>query len=217
MTTFFHKTTFDFSQKAKDWILDRYAGRFDRAFNHNLDSTQGTLQGQREWYNSIAGRELIEFLAQYNCNVSYFGISAHISNQPSNAMCNPHIDFVTNQQGVRNLISSRFNVLVLGNPLDTMHWWPEVLPDHPALVDISRKNNQTGFEFKTKVVPGDTIPDRINFLGTAPIIEANVASPSAFVKTDCVHSISLSPGPRLVVTVAFNKSVDEITALNSIG
>ena len=217
MTTFFHRTSFDFSQQAKDWILDRYTGRFNRNFNHNLDSTQGTIQIQQEWHRSIAGRELIEFLAQYNCNTSHFGISAHVSNQAVNAMCNPHIDFITTKDGMRNNVLSRFNVLILGNPLDTMHWWPDMLYNHPALVDITRKNNQTGFEFKSKVVPGDTIQDRINFLGTAPIIEANVSLPSAFVKTDCVHSVNLSPGPRLVITVAFNKSVDEITALNSIG
>jgi hypothetical protein len=210
MTTFFHRTSFDFSQQAKDWILDRYASRFDRYFNHNLDSTQGTVQIQQEWHRSNAGQELIDFLAQYNCSTSYFGISAHISNQATSAMCNPHIDFITSKEGVRNNVLSRFNVLILGNPLDTMHWWPTMVSDHPALVDITRKNNQTGFEFKSKVVPGDTIPDRIQFLGTAPIIEANVASPSAFIKTDCVHSINLSAGPRLVVTVAFNKSLTDI-------
>jgi len=125
-------------------------------------------------------------------------------------MCNPHIDFITSKEGVRNNVLSRFNVLILGNPLDTMHWWPTIVSDHPALVDITRKNNQTGFEFKSKVVPGDTIQSRIDFLGTAPIIETNVASPSAFIKTDCVHSINLSAGPRLVVTVAFNKSLTDI-------
>ena len=217
MAKCFHKTSFSFSTQAKDWILNRYVGRFDKEFYHNLDSTQGTVQSQLEWRNSLAGKELIQFLATYNCNVSHFGISAHISNQATSAMCNPHIDFITTQQGTRNLISSRFNVLILGNPLDTMHWWPDITDDHPELSDISRKNNQTGFEYKTKVVPGDTIQDRIDFLGTAPIIEANVSLPSAFVKTDCVHSINLSPGPRLLITVAFNKSVDEITALNSIG
>jgi len=213
MTAFFHRTSFDFSQQAKDWILDRYTGRFSKEFYHNLDSTQGTAYSQLEWRNSPAGKELMQFLATYNCEVSHSGISAHISNQATGAMCNPHIDFVTNRQGIRNLISTRFNVLVLGNPMDTMHWWPDLTDDHPTLLDYSRQNNQTGFKYKTKVVPGDTIQNRIDFLGTAPIIEANVSSPSAFVKTDCVHSINLSPGPRLLITVAFNKSVDEITAM----
>lgn len=210
MARCFHKTNFSFSNQANDWILNRYVGRFDREFYHNLDSTQGTVQSQLEWRNSIAGRELKDYLATHNCDSSYFGISAHISNQAVNAMCNPHIDFITNKEGVRNNVLSRFNVLVIGNPLDTMHWWPDITDEHPSLIDITRKNNQTGFEYKTKLVPGDTIIDRINFLGNAPVIESNVANPSAFVKTDCVHSINLSPGPRLLITVAFNKSIEDI-------
>lgn len=217
MAMCFYKTDFSFSTQSTDWILNRYDGRFNREFFHNLDSTQGTAKSQLEWHNSIAGKELKDFLATYNCDTLYFGISAHISNQATNAMCNPHIDFITNKEGIRNRVLSRFNVLILGNPLDEMHWWPSITDEHPSLIDITRKNNQTGFEYKTKLVPGDTIADRINFLGKAPIIESNVANPSAFVKTDCVHSINLSAGPRLLITVALNKTLEEITALNSVG
>ena len=205
MIKFFHKTNFNFSVESRDWILNRYDNRFNKNFDHNLDTIRYTTSTQDEWKNSIVGKELIEFLSYYNCDTSYFGITAHICNRSFSGMCLPHIDYRLGKP-----VSSRFNVMILGNTLDPMYWWPNISYDSPVLFDIVKKNTDTGIEYQTKTFPGNSLEEKLKFLGDASMIEAGVASPSAFVKTDCIHSIFLSAGPRLLITVAFNKPIEDI-------
>ena len=55
-----------------------------------------------------------------------------------------------------------------------------------------------------------TMEERWQCLGTPTEIKSNLLVPSAFVKTDCAHTVSVSAGPRLIVTVAIDKPLHEI-------
>ena len=67
-----------------------------------------------------------------------------------------------------------------------------------------------GIEYISKSVIGNTMKERWNYLGEPTMIASNILTPSAFVKTDCVHTVTCSAGPRLIVTVALNKSIEEL-------
>jgi hypothetical protein len=208
MNKFYHKTDFKFSRSATSWILNRYQQRFDKHFFHDLDITQVDSQSQTEWQSSTAGLELKQFLNQYNCNTDYYGINVFISNTQDLVKGNPHID-AKFKQGNAYKIQSRFNVMVLGNPSDPMVWWDsmrwgdERLTDYP-FVSI------TGQQYISKGIPGNTPDERWQFLGEPDARVTNLLTPSAFVKTECAHTIYTSPGPRLIVTVALDKTLEEI-------
>jgi len=206
---FFHKTNFDFSTKAKNWILARYQDKFNRKFYHDLDITQ--YDSQVEWHNSLAGKELIEFLSKYNCDTNYYGISAFISNMPYDIKSNPHID-TKFKQGNSYRIKTRFNVMVLGNPQDPMVWWDHIEYGNSKLIE-SKFHSITGQEYCSKSIPGNDPISRWDYLGTPTIQTSNLLTPSAFVKTDCAHAVILSSVPRLIVTVALDKTLSEITKI----
>ena len=204
--TFFHKTDFAFSETARQWILTRYEDRFNRKFFHDLDVTQ--YEYQNEWQNSLAGQELKNFLFKYNCDTSYYGINVFVSNMPYAIKSNPHMD-AKFSKGNAYKIKSRFNVMVQGNPRDPMVWWGNMEYGDSRLVDW-KFHSITGQEYVSKAIPGSNPEERWEYLKEPTLSVPNLLIPSAFVKTDCAHAVVLSEGPRLIVTVAIDKSVDEM-------
>jgi hypothetical protein len=214
MTMLYHKLTFDLSQEAKDWVLNRYESRLKEKVWHDFDVSQYTTKGsQQEWHQSIAGKELNDFLSNYRLDSSYFGISAFISNINETYIGNPHIDSKMDHQLNVYRMKSRLNVMVLGNPEDPMIWWEHIDYDDPVLGNnVYHDIDKTNFVYP-KSIPGKTKEDRIAFVGEPSSIVQNVLTPSAFLKVDCAHTVNVSPGPRLIVTVALDKTIEEI--LNS--
>jgi hypothetical protein len=212
MNKFYHKTTFDFSNSAKKWILDRYNDRFDHAFFHDLDITQYAGDCQKEWHDSLPGQELHNFLSTYNCDYSYYGIGVFISNTEILVRGNPHIDAKFSQGNIYK-IKSRFNVMVLGEPSDPMVWWDHMTWGDTRLQDYSF-TSITGFKYNSKGIPGNTPDERFNFLGEPTDCAINLLTPSAFVRTDCAHTVYTSGQPRLIVTAALDKTLEEILSRN---
>ena len=198
---FYHQTDFEFSKQARDWIVDQYAKQFCNEFFHDLNIFQ--------WPESIATNELRLFLKQYNCTTDYYGISAFVSNSSDFFIGNPHIDLKFDRFGNSHRIQTRFNVLVQGTAQDEMVWWQDWRYGDSRLVDNTFKS-LSGFSYTSKSIPGDTMEERWQCLGTPTEIKSNLLVPSAFVKTDCAHTVSVSSGPRLIVTVAIDKPLHEI-------
>ena len=209
MTIFYYKTQFKFSDAATNWILQKYEPLLKTEFAHDLDITQYSVKLQVEWYHSLPGQELRKFLSQYNCDTSYYGINVFVSNMKSTFKGNPHIDTRFDAEGNTASINTRFNVMVLGNPNDEMVWWESMQYDDARLIS-NTFTDITGKEYSSNGIPGNSIEDRWNYLGEPTTKVSNLLMPSAFVKTDCAHTVSVSAEPRLVVTVAFNKSIEEI-------
>lgn len=202
----YYQTDFNFSELAKQWIINQYKDRFNRKFFHDLDITQYKFQD--EWHNSLAGQELTNFLSKYNCDTSYYGISVFVSNMPYDIKSNPHMD-IKFSQGNQYRIKSRFNVMVLGNPEDPMVWWDHIEYGDPRLIE-HKFQSITGQEYVSKCIPGNDPVARWDYLGEPTTKCSNLLTPSAFVKTDCAHAVILSPQPRLIVTVALDKDLSEI-------
>ncbi len=208
MSNFYHKTEFKFSSAAVSWILSRYQHRYNDIFFHDLDITQSDPKSQAEWHASLPGRELRTFLLGYNCDTSYYGINVFLSNTKELVRGNPHIDAKFTKDNTFK-IKSRFNVMVLGNPEDSMVWWntmqwgDERLINHPF-------TTITGKSYVSKAIPGTTPNERWEFLGKPTEEVTNLLTPSAFVRTDCAHTIYTSGQPRLIVTVALDKTLEEI-------
>jgi len=217
MIPYYYKTNFDFSDKAKNWILDRYALRFDSYFYHDLDITQIDKAAQIEWKNSPVGSELLAFLANYDCDTSYYGINVFISNttksskitsKPGITIGNPHVDSKFSDSG-QSKIKSRFNIMILGNMSDPMFWWGNVCWGDSRLVE-HQFTSLSGQQYTSLAVPGDNPDERWQWLGPPNEMSTDMLTPSAFVRTDCVHAVCYSSEPRLIVTVAIDKTIEEI-------
>jgi hypothetical protein len=208
MNSFYYKTEFKFSNAATSWILSRYQSRYDDIFFHDLDITQSNPTSQSEWHSNLPGIELRSFLLKYNCDASYYGINVFLSNTKKLIRGNPHIDTKFAKNDIFK-IKSRFNIMVLGNPADPMVWWDTMqwgdnrLIDHPF-------TTITGKSYVSKAIPGTTPDERWEFLGKPSEEVINLLTPSAFVRTDCAHTIYTSGQPRLIVTVALDKTLEEI-------
>ena len=176
---------------------------------HDLDINQYYGNNQAEWHRSIVGYELNNYLKQFDCDTSYYGITTFISNTTDTYLGNPHVDTRFNMQAIPSRIKSRLNVLVLGNPLDNMFWWDTMRYSDEQMIDSSYKD-LNGVEYISKSVPGNTMRERWDYLGEPTMTANNILTPSAFVKTNCVHTVTCSAGPRLIVTVALNKSIEEL-------
>ena len=204
---FYHQTDFNFSTTAREWILDRYQKKFKERFVHDLDSEQ--YKNRLIWRAGPVGKELLPFLSKFNCDDSYHGITAFISNSDHVHIGNPHIDTEFDLQGNPVKILSRFNVLVQGCADDTMVWWKDWQYHDTRLVN-QLYHDLNGFPYVGKSIPGNSMEQRWETLGTPDATKKNLLLPSAFVRTDCAHTVTVSPGPRLIITVALEKSIEEI-------
>ena len=199
---FFQHSDFKFSEKAKNWILDQYHDKFQTMFEHVLD----TSLSQQVWCGSIVGHELNEFLFKYNLDTNAHGIHALISNDQC-SYNEPHIDFVDKSV----VVKSRFNVMVVGATSDEMVWWPDWgCQDSRLLLTEYRDVHDDVFVMPS--IPGSTPQDRWHTLGEPGVRTQDLYQncSSAFVKTDCAHAVNVSPGPRLLITVGFDKPFEEI-------
>jgi hypothetical protein len=209
MTIFYYKTKFKFSDAATNWILKKYEPLLSTEFIHDLDITQYSTTLQIEWYHSLPGQELRTFLSLYSCDTSFYGICVFASNMKSNFIGNPHLDTKFAAGKDSGSIKSRFNVMILGNPNDEMVWWDSLQYNDARLVS-NTFTDIAGVEYSSKSIPGNSAQERWSYLGEPTVKVSNLLRPSAFVKTDCAHTVEVSPEPRLVVTVAFDKSIEEI-------
>jgi hypothetical protein len=208
-------TNFDLSDAARKFTLDQYRDRFKENFYHGEDTLECSPQRQHMWKNSIVGQEINKFLQQFGCDIYWDLIIFFISNTKETFLGNPHIDSkleeiedtFTHKPSSR--IKTRFNVRILGNPLDTMTWWGHMSFGDPRLVNHEFKYI-TGETYFSKNIPGDSMPERWEYLGKPTCVANNYLLPSAFVKTDCAHTVTCSPGPRLILAVAIDKTIQEL-------
>jgi hypothetical protein len=212
---YYLQTDFDLSDAARKFTLSQYRDRFTENFYHGEDTRECSPQRQLMWKNSIVGREINEFLQQYGCNIHWDEIVFFISNTSELFLGNPHIDskleenerMFTHQQSSR--IKTRFNVRILGNPLDTMTWWEHMQFGDTRLVTHEFKYI-TGETYFSKNIPGNTMRERWDYLGEPSHTANNYLMPSAFVKTDCAHTVTCSPGPRLILAFGIDKTIQEL-------
>jgi hypothetical protein len=204
---FYHSLKFNFSNDAREWILNRYKDRLTGNIGHNTDLSQYTPEAQAEWKSSIVGQELNAFLNQYGCNTDFGGINVFMCTLGNP---DPHIDTKSDYHtGEVYRIRSRLNVMVMGNTYDPLIWWGNFQYDDPRIEETKflAPNER---EYTNKSVPGSTTYGRYEFLGKPDCVARDVYTPSAFVKTDCAHTVHFTPGPRLIVTVALDKSIEDL-------
>jgi len=200
----FEKSTFEFSQSSRQWILARLNRCFQNPITHNLFKPISLDL----WQMSKPGKELILFLKQYGLDYRFNGIDFFMSNLDTHYQGNPHIDLVERNHRY-TVIKSRFNVLVLGNAQDPMFWWEHIDIDSDKLVETEFSLTPST-TYKSLAIVGSNIKERWNALGTPTAHSDNILTPSAFVKTSCAHTVNVSPGPRLIVSVGFNVDFEDL-------
>jgi hypothetical protein len=215
---FYSTTNFDFSVKTKKLLLDYFSTKFQKNFPHAEAIEEEQPYKKFLWAKTSVGQELSVFLKKFNCNLDYFGITFFISNTAEYYIGNPHIDAIPDHKtnnsdsylhDPKTRIKSRFSVMVSGNPADPMYWWDFIPFGDPRLVvnEFQYLNNERYYSLN---IPGSNTKERWKYLGQPTLIANEVWAPSAFIKTDCAHTVNCSPGPRLMVTVPLQKSVEEI-------
>lgn len=206
---FYKSTNFDLSNNAKEWVLEQYTSRFHKEFYHDLDIIPLLPNIQNTWQKSIVCDEINEFLKSYNLDISYQGITSFISNSNCWYIGNPHVDVKIDFDGSQYPIRTRFNILILGDSFDKMFWWKNFSWDDPKMEQTSF-TSMTGHQYFSYCVPGNNPEERWDYLGKPTTEAINFLTPSAFVKTDCAHTVNVSVGRRLILTVAFDKDITEI-------
>lgn len=199
---YYLQTDFEFSTKTKNQIQKKFAHFFTKSFEH--DAEYKTLKFVSEI--TPLGKELKDYLKKFNLNFNYAGINAFISNTKIYTKTSPHVD-VLHRNNTFLPIRSRFNVMILGNRTDPMIWWKNFTFNNPN--HIEKTFNYFGHEYRSLSVPGDNIQERLNYLGTPTFVKNNLLCSSAFVNTSIAHALEISPIPRLVISVPFDKNLED--------
>ena len=203
------KSDFKFSQESLDWILNTFGFLKDVKLNHDLfrmTLSKKQLGRDISFNGSTAFEEIKNYLKKFGIDESYYvneqaGPDIFCHNKTDPVLYYPHFDGNYNNS---KLVKTRFNTCVIYNPIDDMHWWEDAVPGHPLVMPDRRM---------PVAVKGNTAKERLFYLGNPGCVAEKLYSNtcSAFVRTDCAHSFTLkNPGMRLVITVALDKTVDEL-------
>lgn len=199
MEKYYIKTDFCFSDQATKWLTSKFANFCNSNFEHDLFSFIKSYAIE----SSLPGKELSIFLKNYGIKPRRF--STFISNSKNYFIGNPHIDFVHFKNEYLPVIS-RFNIVVLGNADDKMAWW-----DKDVNLEKTKFTTIDNKEYFSYAVPGENPDQRWNLLGTPTFSIKNNFGFGSFVRTNCIHTVSVSPGPRLVLTAELDESLDVIS------
>lgn len=200
----YYQTDFEFSTSAKNWALAQYKDVWNNYFSH--DARYNIVQNM--WQLSQIGKELKSYLKNYNLNCSYAGINIFLSNFPCQVKTNPHVD-ILHVNGNQLPIKSRFNVMILGNVEDPMVWWDHFKYGNPNHLPKTFVNT-LGHSYNSLAVPGETIEERWNYLGSPSTIKGKLLITGSFVNTFSAHALEISAGPRLIVSVAIDQYLEDI-------
>lgn len=198
---FYKKSSFNFTDKSQFYIKNIFKDLFISNFCHDLRDIvpDGFLI-------TPPGKELVKYFFTLGLLKNIKKIQVFVSNLDTWYIGNPHVDLT--HDNIPSLIKSRFNILVLGNPADQMHWWKEINSiDQLKLQEYTYFNGGKYFSYG---IPGDTIDQRWTYLGPPTCSIADLLTTSAFVKTNCVHTVNVSPGPRLVITAILDIDLEDI-------
>ena len=193
---FYYQTDFDFSPTAKQYIKNIYKHKFNQNYYHDIDSEKLISP------LSLPGREIVKFLSKYNLNINYQGITAFTFEG------NPHVD-IMRINGEQVPIRTRFNIMIEGTIDDTMYWWKDISWGSDQLIQ-NQFTLRSGITYNSYSIPGDSPKERWDYMGEPSDKKDKLLTPSAFVRTDCTHTVNVSPGPRLIISVAFAETFDDI-------
>jgi hypothetical protein len=221
MNRLFLESDFKFSEESTQWLYQTFDFLFkEPELNHNLYRTRNFEKNFNKKVSFIGSpplHEIKEYLKKFGIPDWYFdneinGPDIFMATTKVSCAHHPHIDEHRVPKGLlpggTEPIPTRFNSFILYSPDEDMCWWEDVVPGHPLVTsyDNGVVKQQLGikgrgsFQKLLNLGPPSYVADRLY---------KNVSS--AFVRTDCAHSISLkTPGTRFGVTVALNRKIDEL-------
>jgi len=174
---------------------------FIRNFYHDLYNGISNV-----FFRSLPGKELQEYFKGLDL-LDYIGkAQAFLSNQEEWYRGNPHLDLTPGM--TPSIIKTRMNILILGNSNDKMYWWNHI--NDINQLELKEFIDITGMKYKSYGVKGETIDERWDNLGSPSFIDSKFLEDSAFVKTNCVHTVNVSPGPRLVLSIPLDIDIEKI-------
>ena len=198
---YYFQTDFDLTEKTKSLVKQKFAKIWNTNFEHDAEY----LILRDIFSIPTIGKELRSFLKVYNLDLQYAGVNTFVSNTKTYTKTNPHIDILHKKTLLP--IKSRFNIMILGDPNDPMLWWKSFTFGNPN--HTKHKFTYFGNEYESLGVPGNTIEERLKYLGQPDIIKHNLLTPSAFINTFSAHALEISPGPRLILSIPIDKHIHQ--------
>lgn len=223
----FFKSDFKFSEKSINWINNNFNFLFSdpKVCEHALIRTfkfESKFGHKVSFKDSPVLEELQNYLENFGIPKEYFineknGPDVFLANNVNVKLHSPHIDETLEYDdkfpgGVKPVLT-RFNSFIKYSPYEDMWWWENVVPGSPLIDTYETK------EFVERLgIKGKTSVQKLSYLGPPSHVAKSLYldTSSAFIKTDCAHSISLrSPGIRFGITVALDKTIEELLEYNS--
>jgi hypothetical protein len=121
----------------------------------------------------------------------------------------PHIDFANNKP-----VSARLNFLLEGKN-DKMYWWPHTVDSNVVLQkDIKTDGNNRRLRgYLVDDISNLPRKEMYNQLGKPVTVCENLynINHAAIVRTDILHAVTWSGGPRLILSMQILESWEEIS------
>lgn len=198
---FYRRSQFKFTDKANEYIKSMFLDLFKEKFNHDL-----YRKIPKDFLLTPPGKELRSYFNKIGTKINE--VQAFVSNSDEWFRGNPHMDLTPGLNA--QIIHTRFNILILGNSQDKMYWWSSV--DSIGQLEIKEFPYFGNTKYKSYGVRGETIDERWNNLGEPTCSISNLLMPSAFVKTNCVHTVNVSPSKRLILTIPIDSTLEDISS-----
>lgn len=199
----YKQTDFDLSDRSKDLVRKIFKFKWHTEFDHRMEVPQENI-----WKFTGVKNELDDFFVTKKLTIEYKRITVFLSNLQKPYNTNPHIDLIHEENNIFP-VKTRFNILCQGNTDDSMFWWENCKWGDQRIIKRSF-TTYNGISYRTFGVIGDSVEDRYKILGQPSFIKNKLLTSGSFIKTDIAHAINISPGPRLIVSIEIDKSIEEI-------
>lgn len=177
-----------------------------------LGGNQVQLTSRDGWqdlfHESLPGRELQSIIDQYKLNRPTYQLFMYrpVDGQ-TGELGNPHLDSLTPEI----FCPFRFNILLEGDPSHEMVWWD--LDASSNLIEFVTFEHVDGRKSWRWQVAGNTIKERLDKIGTYTWRSGNLSIPqktASFLRTNKVHAIEMHGKKRIVLSLRFDKSWENI-------
>lgn len=197
MQVLVNRTDFELSTQSLKWVKHVYEPFFDKPFYHDIIN----FVRPDIFETSLLGKEIRTFLKKYGLNTKYTGIQTFVSNWPEYYQGNPHIDFYW-FKNMNYAVNYRFNILIYGSTKDRLFYWKNFDRNN---LEIKQFSHMKLPAYTSYGIPGNSVEDRWKYLGQPTDTVNNYLIQSSFIRTDLAHTVEVSAGPRLVLSVGFKE------------
>jgi hypothetical protein len=208
MSTYFNNIPLEFDSNLQNWMNDNL---YQLTEYHNLHSPINSIVCRLHQHNespvAVHIRNTLKLHGLTGTNFEVFTYKTFL--EPNLDGGYPHIDFANNKP-----VSARLNFLLEGKN-DKMYWWPHTVDSNVVLQkDIKTDGNNRRLRgYLVDDISNLPRKEMYNQLGKPVTVCENLynINHAAIVRTDILHAVTWSGGPRLILSMQILESWEEIS------